>query len=148
LKKLRGSKDSVESKLRDSIIALRLLGFESSKGQLASFAHRLRTILTIGKLLDDNEFPSNSDELKAYNSGVLLAPEFTGLKSIFSTATLRSDAADKRASELKGAQKRIELLWAERLMVTNGLKDLTILSPTHRTSIEPKPSSLLQRTQT
>lgn len=130
--------DPLEERLKDSIVALRLLGIEQTTGNLATLTRRLRTIEVIRKTLSDLNFPLNEDDLQRYDLRPLLAPTFAELQSILSTATARAAAAKAEEDARNAAQARIDELWKSRLRLSEGLKNVVLLPPIHRKFIDPK----------
>lgn len=128
------SYENFESRLKDSIIALRLLGIEQTDGNLAVLGRRLRTIQTLRKTVDDNSFPLNDRDLQCYDTHPLLVPTFAELKSILSSAEAREAAA---ATAKQAAQDRIDSLWKSRLKLIAGIKNVVKLPALHRQYIEP-----------
>jgi hypothetical protein len=131
------SYDNLESRLKDSIVALRLLGIEQTKGNLATLTRRLRTIETLRKAVYDSSFPLNEDDLQRYDLRPLLVPTFAELKSILSTAAARAAAAKAAEDARKAAQDRVDNLWKDRLKLVAGLKNVVKLPAIHRQYIEP-----------
>ena len=131
------SYENFESRLKDSIIALRLLGIEQTDGNLAVLSRRLRTIETLRKTVGDNSFPLNDRDLQRYDTRPLLVPTFAGLKPILSSAEARKAAETAAATAKQAAQDRIDNLWKNRLKLIAGIKNVVKLPTLHRQYIEP-----------
>ncbi|EXK76414.1 hypothetical protein FOQG_18842 [Fusarium oxysporum f. sp. raphani 54005] len=131
--------DPLEERLKDSIVALRLLGIEQETGNLSLLTRRLRTIEVVRKVVADSNFPFNENDLRKYFFRPLLAPTFAELKSILSTANERKKAAAEAEASRKAAQERAKSLFKQRYRLTNTLKNLASLPASFQRTIEPKP---------
>ncbi|KAH7071782.1 hypothetical protein FB567DRAFT_612457 [Paraphoma chrysanthemicola] len=128
---------SLEKRLKDSIIALRLLGIEQSTGNLAKLTRRLRVLGVLRKTSNDTSFPLNQDDLRKYDLRPLLVPTFAELKSILSSAAARKEAEGVAQAAIVAAQARIDRLWDNRLKIAAGIKNIVKLPPKYRQYIEP-----------
>jgi hypothetical protein len=131
--------EPLEARIKDSIVALRLLGIEETKGNLAALTSRLRTIDVVQKLNSDVNFPFDELDLRKYFFRPLLAPTFAELKSILSTANARAAAAARAVAERTAAQDRINALFTARLDITKAMTEIRGLPRFHRLAITPKP---------
>jgi hypothetical protein len=131
--------DPLAIRLKNSILALRLLGFEQETGVLALLTTRLRTIEVVRKVQQDVNFPLDALDLQKYSFRSVLAPTFAELKSILSTANARLQAEGVAEAKRKADQDRIAALFVQRQRITDAMKDVIRLPNTLRTTIKPIP---------
>lgn len=133
------SYNGLEERLKDSIVALRLLGIEQATGNLAKLTRRLRTIEVLRKTVNDTSFPLNQDDLQRYDLRPLLVPTFAELKSVLSSARARSEAEAAAQAAIVSSNENIARLCKDRINITAGIKNLVKLPPRFRQYIDPEP---------
>ncbi|KPI44229.1 uncharacterized protein AB675_8463 [Cyphellophora attinorum] len=131
--------DHLAKRLKDSLVALRMLGFESDTGTVAILTLRLRTIEVVRKAVADPNFPLDALDLQKYSLRPVVAPTFAELKSILSTATARQEAERAAEAARVAAQAKIDSLFIQRQRFVNALDDIIRLPNSLRTTIKPKP---------
>ena len=131
--------DPIEKRLKDSIVALRLLGVEQELGSLSALTRRLRTMEVVRKVSGDPNFPFNAVDLQKYDLRPVVAPTYAELKSILSTAVARAADEAEAQKERQAAQERIDDLFKARYRLTAALNDIVKLPPVHRQFILATP---------
>jgi hypothetical protein len=130
---------SLETQLKDSILALRLLGIEQQTGTLSAFSLRLQTIEVVRKASTDANFPLDATDLSKYSTRTIVVPDFAELKSIYSTAVARGAAAAAAERIWEADQARLAALWKLRSRLVAGKAEIVKLPPIHRTVIAATP---------
>jgi len=130
---------ALEARLKDSIIALRLLGIEKDTGSLGSLAWRLRVIGVTRKAGTDANFPLAHDDLRKYFQRPLQVPAFADLKPVTSTASQRAAAATADREQRTAVQAKIETLYSKRFVIDKAIKEILALPVAHRVVVNPKP---------
>jgi outer membrane murein-binding lipoprotein Lpp len=85
-----GTLDDPMAKLRDSLLAIKLLQEEHGR-PIEALTNQLRDLELIVKVAEDNNFPDTAAKLRRYRRRSLLLPSEVDLQSILSTAKLEED---------------------------------------------------------
>jgi hypothetical protein len=123
---------SMSNRLKDSIIALHVLGFENETGHLEVLVKRLRGLNTIRKISEDTSFPFDSSDLARWRRRPVVVPDFGELKPVLSTATQRDELWKKSAAALDAKKEIMQTLFDDRRKLQaalNAVKGLPAVQP-------------------
>ena len=127
----------LSTRLKDSILAMQLLGREEVSGHLETLCRRLRTIETVRKLAIDASFPFDAEDLATWKRTPIVAPTIADYKSILSTAQEYEAWQKSLAENVAKTQRLANTLFGERKRLTDTLNALKGLSPVHRLTRPP-----------
>jgi hypothetical protein len=125
-----GTLDDPMAKLRDSLLAIKLLQEEHGR-PIEALTNQLRDLELIVKVAEDNNFPDTAAKLRRYRRRSLLLPSEVDLQSILSTAKLEEDWRENLEEAEAERRERAEALSEEYLSLSRAIDELTGLGGEH-----------------
>jgi hypothetical protein len=121
---------SVGGRLRDSIVAIKLLPEEHGR-PIEALANQLRDLELVSKVAADSTFPASRDALTRYRRRSLSLPPLAELKPVLSTEAIEGERRKQRAEAEAARQKQIETLLATHQGLAQAVRELSSLGGEH-----------------
>jgi hypothetical protein len=125
-----GALDDPMARLRDSLLAIKLLQEEQGR-PIEALTNQLRDLELVVKVAEDNNFPDTAAKLRRYRRRSLLSPSEVDLQSILSTAELEEDWRENLEEAESERRERAEALFEEYLSLSEAINELTGLGGEH-----------------
>ena len=124
-------------RLKDSILAVKLLGREQVTGLLETQCSRLRTIETIRKIAEDGSFPFDGEDLGMWRAVPIVVPTLADFKSILSAAQKMQGWRKSLEENIKKNQVIADTLFGQRRRLTETMQSLKTVSAAQRITKPP-----------
>jgi hypothetical protein len=128
---------NLKSRIKDTLVALRQIGVEESTGHAANLSLNLRLFETLEKVVIDNSFPFDGNDLSKWLSRPILAPTLVEYKSILSDFKARTEAIKNVTAQANRLDAHIKSLYDKRLELKDIMAELKTVPIRHQFTQPP-----------